>query len=127
MKKIDPKEFIKERGVDNLCHSAEAYFQSITDPRSLMVKPFHDLDEGPYLLCKLGLMLNGLRLGKSMKVLDFGAGSGWLSRFLLELGCRMILLDPSATALQIAKNLLSQFLTVMPPLEEPSFSILTAK
>jgi SAM-dependent methyltransferase len=40
-----------------------------------------------------------------MTVLEFGAGTGWLSRFLTQLGCRMILLDVAPTALEIAKDL----------------------
>jgi SAM-dependent methyltransferase len=38
-----------------------------------------------------------------MTVLEFGAGTGWLSRFLTQMGCRAILLDVSATALRIAQ------------------------
>jgi SAM-dependent methyltransferase len=39
-----------------------------------------------------------------MTVVEFGAGTGWLSRFLTQLGCRVILLDVSASALAIAKE-----------------------
>jgi SAM-dependent methyltransferase len=38
-----------------------------------------------------------------MTVLEFGAGTGWLARFLTQLGCRVILLDVSPTALRIAR------------------------
>ena len=49
-------------------------------------------------------MLQGLRLTAGMTVLEFGAGSGWLSRFLTQLGCRVILLDVSPSALAIARE-----------------------
>jgi ubiquinone/menaquinone biosynthesis C-methylase UbiE len=38
-------------------------------------------------------------------VVEFGAGTGWFSRFLTQLGCRVILLDVSPTALRIAREL----------------------
>jgi SAM-dependent methyltransferase len=38
-------------------------------------------------------------------VLEFGAGTGWLSRFFTQLGCRAVLLDVSQTALNIAREL----------------------
>ena len=38
-------------------------------------------------------------------MLEFGAGTGWLSRFLTQLGCRAILLDVSPSALRIARDL----------------------
>jgi SAM-dependent methyltransferase len=37
--------------------------------------------------------------------LEFGAGTGWLSRYLTQLGCQSILLDVSPTALNIAREL----------------------
>ena len=40
-----------------------------------------------------------------MTILEFGAGTGWLSRFLTQLGCRMILMDVAPTALTIAREL----------------------
>ncbi|MEA2328240.1 MAG: hypothetical protein QOE68_3199, partial [Thermoanaerobaculia bacterium] len=56
----------------------------------------------------------GLRLVPGMTVLEFGAGTGWLSRFLTQLGCRVILLDVSATALTIARDLYER----QPPIGE---------
>ena len=38
-------------------------------------------------------------------MLDFGAGSCWASRFLNQMGCRVISLDTSLTALNIGKEL----------------------
>jgi SAM-dependent methyltransferase len=50
-------------------------------------------------------VLQGLALAPGMTVLEFGAGTGWLSRFLTQLGCKAILLDVAPTALQIARDL----------------------
>src|SRR5436190_4617175 len=57
------------------------------------------------MLINLAVLLQGLRLSPGDVVLDFGGGTGWLSRFLTQLGCRAIVLDVSATALDIARAL----------------------
>lgn len=114
-KTIRPQDMIARYGMEGLLRAAEEYFRSIPDSSPLQKKPFHDTTEGPYLLCKTGLLLSGLRLGKGMRVLDFGAGSCWLSRFLNELHCITIAVDPSPTALKIGRELFSK----MPPLTRP--------
>jgi SAM-dependent methyltransferase len=53
----------------------------------------------------LAVLLQALQLRPGMTVLDFGAGSGWLSRFLTQMGCRIVLLDVSPAALRIAREL----------------------
>jgi len=118
---IKPEDMIKKLGVEGLCQSAEEYFKTITNITPLMTKPFHVVSEGAYLLCKLGVMLSGLRLGKGMTILDFGAGSCWLSRFLNELSCATISLDPSPTALEIGKKLFKQLPLLGIPIAEPRF------
>ena len=49
--------------------------------------------------------MQGLQLTAGATVLDFGAGTGWFARFLTQLGCRVILLDVSETALEMAREL----------------------
>lgn len=118
---IRPEDVIEKLGVEGLCQSAEEYFSTITDITPLMNKPFHSIAEGPYLLCKLGLLLSGLRLGKGMTILDFGAGSCWVSRFLNELSCATISLDPSPTALEIGKKLFKQLPIIGNSIADPRF------
>ena len=118
---IKPEDVIKKLGVEGLCQSADEYFKNITDITPLMTKPFHGVAEGAYLLCKLGVMLSGLRLGKGMTILDFGAGSCWLSRFLNELSCATISLDPSPKALEIGKKLFKQLPLLGNPIADPYF------
>lgn len=118
---IKPEDVIEKLGVEGLCQSADEYFKTITDIIPLMTKPFHVVSEGAYLLCKLGVILSGLRLGKGMTILDFGAGSCWLSRFLNELSCATISLDPSPTALEIGKKLFKQLPLLGNPIADPRF------
>jgi len=56
-------------------------------------------------LMDLATLLQGLHLTPGTTVLEFGAGTGWLARFLTQLGCRVTLLDVSETALRIAREL----------------------
>ena len=118
---IKPGDVIARLGVAGLCLAAEDYFKNITDTTTLMKKPFHSVSEGPYLLSKLGALLSGLRLCKGMTVLDFGAGSCWLSRFLNELSCATISLDPSPTALEIGKKLFQRLPLLATPMTQPRF------
>jgi len=102
---IDVQELIARTTVEDLNVAAEKYFASLTSWDHHLAKPFSSADEAPWLLTHLTVLLQGLRLKPGLTVLEFGAGTGWLSRFLTQLGCKVILLDVSPTALQIAKAL----------------------
>jgi len=111
---IDVRELIARTSIDDLNRTAEEYFSSLKEWEHHLAKPFAKPDEAPPILINLATLLQGLRLTPGMTVLEFGAGTGWLSRFLTQLGCRVILLDVSATALRIAKNLYER----QPPIGE---------
>jgi SAM-dependent methyltransferase len=61
------------------------------------------------MLISLGTILHGMHLSPGMTVLDFGGGTGWLSRALLQMGCRVILCDVSASALRIARESIEKY------------------
>ncbi len=102
---IDVRELTETISIEELNRSAEDYFATISDREFHLTKPFSDAEETPHLLIDVATMIQGLRLRPGARVLEFGAGSGWLSRFLTQLGCRVILLDVSPTALQMAREL----------------------
>lgn len=118
---IDPKEIIKTLSVEELCSSAEAYYHAIGDPLPIMGKPFTSLLEAPEVLMSLGSVLSGMQMGKGMTVLDFGAGSCWLSRLFNQLGCMTISCDPSRTALEMGRRLFREYPVIGRPLAEPRF------
>jgi SAM-dependent methyltransferase len=103
-KNLSPEVLIKELGIEGLCRTAEEYYSSMTCTKGVRAKPFAEFEHAPVSLVKLGLLLEGLRLGKSMRVLDFGAGTCWLSRALWQMGVKPIALDPSETALKIGQE-----------------------
>jgi SAM-dependent methyltransferase len=85
--------------------AAELYFAALKEWTHHLAKPFSQIDETPTILGSVAVLLQALRLTPGMHVLEFGSGSGWLSRFLTQMGCRVTLLDVSSTALKMAQEL----------------------
>ena len=102
---IDVREFKKSMTVEGLNETAEKYFASERNWDRLMAKPLSGIDGAPALLNDVAHLLAGLRLLPGMRVVDFGAGSCWLSRWLTQLGMEVIALDVSPTALKIGQEL----------------------
>lgn len=117
---IDVKTLIAQSSIDTLNRRAEEYFATIQDADQQMAKPFGAVADAPMLLVNLSTLLHGLRVQPGHTVLDFGAGTGWVSRQLTQLGCRAVLMDVSATALDIARALYRR-LPVIGDKPEPQF------
>lgn len=120
---IDPIQLAQETTAEQLRASANNYFKSLADPTSWMIKPFSSVLEAPELLQNIGVLLSGLRLGKTMTVLDFGAGACWFSRILTQLQCQTISCDISEAALEIGKELFKQLPVLGEGLFQPRFLI----
>ena len=120
-KNIDPKQLMQELSVEALCQTAEDYYARLHNHTSHMAKPFTSTKEAPDLLYNMGLLLSGLHLGKSMVVLDFGAGTCWFSRLLNQMQCVTISVDPSPTALEIGRKLFEVSPIVGQSLHPPRF------
>jgi len=102
---LDVRKLVKELSVEELCQTAEEFFAQRVDWDSLHAKPFADIDETPELLICFAQVVRGLDLLPDMTILDFGAGSCWTSRFLSQLGLKVIALDVSPSALKIGRKL----------------------
>lgn len=100
---IRPADVLAKYTLSELNETADEYYRRISDPSLLMSKPFANWPEAPQMLHDLGLLLSGLHLGKGMTVLDFGGGTGWLSRILAQLNCQAICCDVSRHALEIGR------------------------
>jgi SAM-dependent methyltransferase len=68
-------------------------------------KPVSTVEDTPDLFYRMGIVLDALDLGIGHAVLDFGAGSCWVSSILNRLRCRTISLDVSSTALDLGREL----------------------
>ena len=102
---IDVRKLIEEVSAEELCRSAEEFFAARADWESLQAKPFAQIDVAPELLIYFAYVIRGLKLLPDMTILDFGAGTCWTSRFLSQLGLKVIALDVSPSALKIGKRL----------------------
>ena len=118
---VRPGDVIERFTLEELSETADEYYRRIPDPSPLMAKPFASIHEAPEMLENLGRLLSGLRLGRTMTVLDFGAGTCWLSRIITELRCRAICVDTSATALAIGRRLFAEHPPLGGTLLEPQF------
>src|SRR4029077_10101618 len=105
---IDPREVRRRYSVAELNETADEYYRVMEDPDLTLRKPFQSVNETPEMLENLGALLGGLHLGKAMTVLDFGAGTCWLSRLIAQLNCAVICCDPSAAALGIGRRFLAE-------------------
>jgi SAM-dependent methyltransferase len=101
----DVSEFKKTMTVEELNKTAEAYYASTSDWDPWMTKPLGSVEDAPALLTNVSNLLRMLQLQPGMTVMDFGAGSCWLSRWLTQMGLEVIALDVSPTALRIGKAL----------------------
>ena len=85
--------------------AAERYFTAYPDPRFLLDKPFSDAPGFAGHLIAVGVLVAGAGLRPGDTVVEFGAGSCWLSHFLNRFGCRTISVDVSETALAFGRQL----------------------
>jgi len=101
---VDARALARELSVEQLCATADGYFARSRHDPWLRAKPFA-LWEAQTALPEFAFLLRGLRLREGMRVMDFGAGTGWASRWLRRLGLRVVSADVSATALEISASL----------------------
>lgn len=103
---VDVRKLLEQYTVEQLSEAADEYYRSnLSSVDYFFAKPFANIDEAPDLLISFAQVLAGLRPISGMRVLDFGAGTGWTSRMLTQLGCQVIVCDVSAAALDVAREL----------------------
>jgi len=118
---IDVRQLIANASVEELNRTAEEYFSGLQNWEHHLAKPFANAGDTPTLLINVAVLLEGLRLYPGLTVLEFGSGTGWLSRILTQLGCQSILTDVSSTALRIAEELYRR-LPIIGNRPEPRFA-----
>jgi SAM-dependent methyltransferase len=100
---LDPAAVLAR--TDELNRMAERYFAEYPDPEFILGKPFTDERDFPLHLFELGVLFHFLRVTPDDVVLEFGAGTCWVSHFLNRFGCKTISVDVSATALRLGRTL----------------------
>ena len=104
---IDVKDLIASYSLQDLIKSADNYFLHV-DKTALMRKPFNDLTEAGEVLHTFLIAVQGLKLPMGSRILDFGAGSCWSSRYLADFGYEVIACDVSSNALAIGRDMASR-------------------
>lgn len=89
---------------DTLNEAAERYY-SVTDRDFVSGKPFTDEAGFSRYLFNLAVLIHGLRLQRTDVVVEFGAGSCWVSHFLNRFGCKTIAVDVAKSGLNIGEAL----------------------
>ena len=107
-KLINPQKLIETIGVDELNKNADKYYENIEIQR-ISAKPF-TLPASQHLFSEVSHLLSGLKLLPSDRILDFGCGVGWLSRFLYSMGCEVVGVDVSNVAITKAKELSAEWI-----------------
>lgn len=118
---ILPQDLIDQYSIAQHVAFADAYFEGRTEHNYLYQKPFYHPEDCVPGVISLGQLLSGLRLQSGMQVLDFAAGSCWLSRILIQLGCQVQSCDASLKALDIGRELFKRYPPIMPNPVVPSF------
>ena len=120
---IDVRDVIANTSIEELNRTAEEYFSTLTSWDHHLAKPFANVKDTPSLaLIDAAALIQGLRLMPGARVLEFGSGSGWLSRWMTQLGCRAVLLDVSPTSLNMARELYKRH-PVIGDQPEPEFAL----
>jgi SAM-dependent methyltransferase len=90
---------------DELNQAAERYFANFEHTEFILGKPFTDEAGFARHLFSLAVLVDGLRLRRRDVVVEFGAGTCWVSHFLNKFGCKTISVDVSPTALKLGEEL----------------------
>jgi SAM-dependent methyltransferase len=118
---ILPQALINSHTISEHVAFADQYFEGREEHSYLYQKPFYHPQDCAPSVTNLGHLLAGLRLQTGMHVLEFAAGSCWLSRILVQLGCMVTSSDASTRALEIGKELFKRYPPAMPRPVEPTF------
>ena len=120
---VDVRELIARYSIEELVGAADDYYRNNLGASPYWLsKPATSVEESVELLASFAQVLGGVRPLAGMRVLDFGAGTGWTSRFLTQLGCEVVVCDASPTALEIAAELFKRN-PVSGPQPEPTFLV----
>ncbi|DAB29051.1 MAG TPA: hypothetical protein CFH84_11605 [Sulfurimonas sp. UBA12504] len=124
---IDVKNLIDSCSVEEHLVKADNYFNNREEHLYLYQKPFHSAKESASSVHNLGQLLELASLKEGNKVLDFAAGSCWLSKILIELGCEVVSTDASLKALEIGKQLFKRHPPIRHKYKEPIFDLFNGK
>jgi len=103
---VDVRTLLTTLTLDELSEAADDYYvKNLANADYYFAKPLGSIDEAPDLLACFAQVLGVLRPLPGMRVVDFGAGTCWSTRWLTQLGCRTVAVDVSQAALDVGRQL----------------------
>jgi SAM-dependent methyltransferase len=102
---MDVAKLIADYDLAHHKRAADAYFSRLQPDDLVRRKPFASAVETTELLSGLATLLHGLQIFRGAKVLDFGCGTGWITRAIGLLGCEAYGVDLSASGVLLAREL----------------------
>ena len=103
---VDVRTLLTTLSLDELSEAADDYYvKNLANADYYFAKPLGSIDEAPDLLACIAQVLGVLRPLPGMRVVDFGAGTCWSTRWLTQLGCRTVAVDVSQAALDVGRQL----------------------
>src|SRR5829696_3442279 len=103
---VDVRRLLTTLSLDELSEAADDYYvKNLANADYYFAKPLGSIDEAPDLLACFAQVLGVLRPLPGMRVVDFGAGTCWSTRWLTQLGCSTVAVDVSSAALDVGRQL----------------------
>jgi 2-polyprenyl-3-methyl-5-hydroxy-6-metoxy-1,4-benzoquinol methylase len=106
---IDYHSIMENYSAEEHEKKAEDYFSTISDRTYLITKPFYTFNGAGSLLGNFAALIEASNLFLGCDVLDFATGSGWTARLMAQMGCNVLGVDVSPTALDIAREATSSY------------------
>lgn len=124
---IDVRLRMEQHTIEELNELNDQYFkQHSSSIVHYLKKPLGYMAESPQNLISFAEILNGLKPLPGMRLLDFGAGTCWTSRYFSDFKLEVIACDVSPTALEIGKQLFSRNPVVDTPFR-PEFLVFNGR
>lgn len=105
---IDVKKLIAQYSVEEHQAKADEYFATRSQNALLLRKPFQNVPEAVQIMQGLSVVLRELQLFRGVRIVDFGAGTAWLSKILAYLDCEVIAVDLSRIALELGRKVIEK-------------------
>ena len=106
MQQIDFRDVVARYSFAEHAARADHYFAALDLSSPVARKPFASPHEAAELCVGVAALLPDLLLFPGARVLDFGAGTCWMSRLLAMLGCHVTAVDVSRKALALGEALI---------------------
>lgn len=106
MQLMDFRDLVKRYSFEEHAKRADQYFSMLDLESPVARKPFASPHEAAELCAGIAAILPDLMLFPGVRILDFGAGTCWMSRLLAMLGCHVTAVGVSRKALEVGEKLI---------------------